>query len=214
MNVFDGKYWRNNFLKSGIILAGGEAKRAGGMEKYHFSYNGETFIDRLMFTLKESVDEIIIVARDESHCQRFVDIQGVKIVSDIRKGTGPVGGLHAGIKAASGDTLFAVACDMPFVNKNVIDRLFELINDYEAVIPCWNNSEKDMIEPLHAVYKKEALEKYLASHKSLSLREMVKSIRSYYLNVDMLRDIDPKLMTFVNINHLEDLERLKMGDFL
>ena len=196
-------------MKSGIILAGGEARRAGGREKYLFSYEGETFIERLISTLKESVDEIIIVARDECHCKRFEDISGVKVVFDIRKGTGPVGGLHAGIEASKGDIMFAVACDMPFVNKDVIKRLFEMADEYDAVIPCWNN---DMLEPLHAVYKKQALENYMKSHKSLSLREMIKSIKSCYVNVELLRDIDPGLLTFTNINHLDELEKLKNGE--
>ncbi|MBN2734143.1 MAG: molybdenum cofactor guanylyltransferase [Methanomicrobiaceae archaeon] len=197
-------------MKTGIILAGGEARRAGGREKYLFSYKGETFIQRLISTLRESVDEIIIVARDENQCRRFEDIPNITVVTDIRKGTGPVGGLHAGINASRGEILFVVACDMPFVSKEVIKRLFEMADESDAVIPCWNN---DMLEPLHAVYKKEALEEYMKSHKSLSMREMIRSIRSCYLNVESLKDIDPRLRTFTNINHLEELEKLENGEF-
>lgn len=196
-------------MKTGIILAGGEARRAGGREKYLFSYEGKTFIQRLISTLRESVDEIIIVARDESQCSKFGDIPDVIVVTDIRKCTGPIGGLHAGINASNGDTLFVVACDMPFVNKDVVKRLFEITDDFDAVIPCWND---EMLEPLHAVYKKKALEDYMKSHKSLSMREMVKNIRSCYMNVDNLKDIDPELRTFTNINHLEELEKLKTGE--
>lgn len=198
-------------MKSAIILAGGEARRAGGMEKYFFSYEGRTFIERLISTLQDLVDEIIIVARDEPQCRRFEEIKGVRVVCDIRKGTGPVGGLHAGIKAAEGDVLFAVACDMPFVNMDVINRLFSLSENYDAAIPFWND---DMLEPLHAVYKKKALEEYMKSHNSLSLREMIKSINSFYVNVEQLRDIDPDLLTFTNINHLHELEDLERRELI
>jgi len=196
-------------LKTGIILAGGEARRAGGSEKYLFSYNGETFLQRLISTLNESVDEIIIVVRDEKQCRKLGNISGVTIVTDIRKCTGPIGGLHAGIKASKGDIMFVVACDMPFVNKEVIKRLFEIADDYDAVIPCWND---EMFEPLHAVYKKNPLEDYMKSHKSLSMRDMIRNIRSCYVNVERLKDIDPELRTFTNINHLEELEKLKNGE--
>ncbi len=195
-------------MKTGIILAGGEAKRAEGREKYLFEYDGETFLERLLSTLKETVDEIIIVARDDLHCCRFEEICAgfdAKIIPDIRKGLGPIGGLHAAVQAAGGDRLFAVACDMPFVNKDAIKYLFSFSEDYDAVIPCW---EEGIIEPLHAVYKRAALERYMHSHKSLSLREMIGSINSYYVNVNELRQYDPDLKTFTNINHLSDLEKL------
>ena len=195
-------------MKTGIILAGGEAKRAGGREKYLFEYDGETFLERLLSTLKDAVDEIIIVARDDLHCRRFEEICAgfeAKIVPDIRKGLGPVGGLHAGVQSAGGETIFAVACDMPFVNGDVIRYLFSLSGNCDAVIPRW---EEGFIEPLHAVYKRDALERYMHSHKSLSLRDMIDSINSCFVNVNDLRQYDADLKTFTNINNLNDLEKL------
>lgn len=192
-------------FRTGIVLVGGEARRAGGREKYFFSYGGVTFIERLLGTLGRVVDEIIVVAKDPEQCDRFAHIEGVRVISDIRKGFGPIGGLHAGVLEAKGDVLFVVACDMPCVKASVIERLFELIGDYDAVIPRWNN---DMQEPLHAVYKKAALMEYLESHESLSLRDMVRSIRSRYINVQELRAIDPDLQTFTNINKMEDLKEI------
>ena len=201
--IFGGKR-----MKTGIILAGGEAKRAGGREKYLFEYEGETFLERLLSALRDTVDEIIIVARDDMHCRRFEEICAgfdAKIVADIRKGLGPVGGLHAAVQAAGGETLFAVACDMPFVNRDVIKYLFSFSDGYDAVIPRWNEG---FIEPLHAVYRRDALEKYMHSHKSLSLRDMIGSINSYYVDVDDLRRYDADLRTFTNINNLNELEKI------
>lgn len=195
-------------MKTGIILAGGEAKRAGGREKYLFEYDGETFLERLLSTLKDAVDEIIIVARDDIHCRRFEEICAgfeAKIVPDIRKGLGPVGGLHAGVQSAGGEIIFAVACDMPFVNGDIIRYLFSLSGNCDAVIPRW---EEGFIEPLHAVYKRDALERYMHSHKSLSLRDMIDSINSCFVNVNDLRQYDADLKTFTNINNLNDLEKL------
>ncbi len=195
-------------MKTGIILAGGEAKRAGGREKYLFEYDGETFLERLLSTLKDTVDEIIIVARDDIHCRRFEEICAgfeAKIVPDIRKGLGPVGGLHAGVQSAGGEIIFAVACDMPFVNGDIIRYLFSLSGNCDAVIPRW---EEGFIEPLHAVYKRDALERYMHSHKSLSLRDMIDSINSCFVNVNDLRQYDADLKTFTNINNLNDLEKL------
>jgi len=194
-----------NMSRSAIVLAGGEARRAGGREKYFFNYKGETFIERLISTLEGVVSEIIIVAKDQGQCNRFSTLDGVKVIHDIREGLGPIGGLHAGITAAECEYVFVVACDMPCVNAGVVEMLFQSIDDYDAVIPAWN---QDMLEPLHAVYRKTALCLYLESHNSLSLRDMVRNLNSTYLDVGYIRSIDPELETFVNINKIEDLDEI------
>jgi molybdopterin-guanine dinucleotide biosynthesis protein A len=186
-------------------LVGGEARRANGQEKYFFVYEGKTFIERLIESLTQVVDEIILVARDPEQCKRFNKINGVRCITDIRTGRGPIGGLHAGSLAARGDVLFVSACDMPCVDPKVIAHLFKSIGDYDAAIPSWN---PEMLEPLHAVYRRTALIGYLENHASLSLRSMVRELDTLYVPIDEIRAIDRDLLTFTNINKIEDLERI------
>jgi molybdopterin-guanine dinucleotide biosynthesis protein A len=192
-------------MRSAVILAGGEARRANGKEKYFFMYEGKTFIERLVGSLSGVANEIVIVARDTAQCTRFRELQGVTCISDIRQGLGPVGGLHAGSLAARGDLIFVSACDMPCINAAVVSYLFEAIGQYDAAIPLWNER---MLEPLHAVYRRTALLTYLESHTSLSLRAMIQSLNTRYIPVDELRAFDPNLKTFTNINKLEELEHI------
>jgi molybdopterin-guanine dinucleotide biosynthesis protein A len=194
--------------RSAIILVGGEAKRANGREKYFFMYEGKTFIERLIGTLEHEVDEIILVAKDPEQCKRFDHLTGVRCITDIRPGIGPIGGLHAGAKAAHGDTVFVSACDMPCIDAGVVHYLFESLGDADAVIPSWNY---DMIEPLHAVYRRSVLLSYLEDHVSYSLRPMIRSINTRYVSVEDLRRFDPELKTFTNINKVEDLEQMNAG---
>lgn len=191
-------------MRSAVVLVGGEATRANGHEKYFFTYEGKTFISRLIESLSQVVDEIVLVARDPAQCTRFDHISGVRCITDIRKGIGPIGGLHAGVLAAHGDLLFVAACDMPCINPDVVARLFDLIGGSDAAIPCW---DKEMYEPLHAVYRRSALLSYLESHGSLSLRGMVQNLHATYVPVEKLRRYDPLLKTFTNINRLEELHR-------
>ncbi|MDD1663154.1 MAG: NTP transferase domain-containing protein, partial [Methanomicrobiales archaeon] len=81
-------------MRSAIVLVGGEARRAGGKEKYFFSYEGRTFIEHILDALRGVVDEIVLAARDPAQFERFGHLAGVRCVSDIRKGIGPTGGLH------------------------------------------------------------------------------------------------------------------------
>ena len=148
---------------------------------------------------------MILVARDPEQCSRFKDYQNIFCVTDVRTGTGPIGGIHAGVLAASGEDVFISGCDMPFVNGEIVTLLFSRINNFDAAIPTWD-SEK--FEPLHAVYKKEALLKYLESHESLSLRAMIRNLHANYINVEEFRKIDPDLRTFMNINKLDDLTKI------
>ena len=192
-------------MKSAVILVGGEARRANGQEKYFFTYEGKTFIERLIESLSQVVDEIILVARDPEQCKRFNAIKGVRCITDIRTGTGPIGGLHAGTLAARGEVIFVSACDMPCVDPRVIAYLFNRIENYDAAIPSWNI---EMLEPLHAVYRKTALMGYLENHASYSLRTMVRGLNTLYVPIDEIRAIDHELSTFTNINKIEDLERI------
>jgi molybdenum cofactor guanylyltransferase len=191
--------------RSAIILVGGEARRANGQEKYFFQFQGKTFIERLTDSLREVTDEIIIVAKNQEQCRRFDALRDVRCIADIRQGIGPIGGLHAGVLAAKGDLLFVSACDMPCLETAVVSYLFDTISDADAAIPSWN---EEMLEPLHAVYRRPVLLEYLRSHASLSLRPMIRSINTRYVPVSELRRFDPQLRTFTNINKLEELDRI------
>ncbi|MCK8517793.1 molybdenum cofactor guanylyltransferase [Methanoculleus sp. 7T] len=192
-------------MRSAIVLVGGAARRAGGREKYFFTFQGQTFIDRLIGTLREVVDEIVVVARDPGQCERFCHLGDIRCIPDVRRGLGPIGGLHAGALAVHGECIFVAACDMPCINPEVVRLLFDAVDDYDAAIPCWN---ADMLEPLHAVYRRSALLTYLEEHESLSLRAMVRSLNTRYVGVERIRKIDPDLLTFTNINNLEDLKTI------
>jgi molybdopterin-guanine dinucleotide biosynthesis protein A len=202
-------------MRSAIILVGGEARRVNGQEKFLFQYQGKTFIKRLVDSLRHVTDEIIIVAKNPEQCRRFEALQDVRCIADIRQGIGPIGGLHAGATAARGDLIFVSACDMPCIETAVVSYLFDTIGTADAAIPSWN---ADMLEPLHAVYRRDALLRYLESHESYSLRPMIRSFNTRYVPVEELRRFDPLLRTFTNINKLEELDRInatgagKQGD--
>ena len=197
--------------RSAVILVGGDARRANGLEKYFFEYEGKTFIERIIDTLEQVVDEIIIVAKDPAQCKRFHHLSGLRCITDQRTGIGPIGGLHAGALAAQGDTIFVSACDMPFINRRIVHYLFDSIGDCDVAIPKWNSA---MIEPLHAVYRRSSLLTYLEDHESNTLRQLIYNSNPHYVSIEELRPFDLTLKTFTNINDLEDLERINAGSAL
>lgn len=192
--------------RTAAILAGGMAKRAGGNEKYFLPFRGKRIIDHILASLKPCCDEIIIVARDEAQCERFSSLSGIRCATDIRKGRGPIGGIHAAANSAEGELLLITACDMPCISTKVIDFLFEKIDDYDAIIPVRENG---YLEPLHAVYRKSALIKRLENCSEGSLRSLINGMNTYLLPVDELKPFDAELRSFTNINDLEELSTIE-----
>lgn len=193
--------------RSAMILAGGEAKRADGRAKYFFSYKGCSFIERLVTVFSGIVDEIVIVAKNENQAQHFINLPSfVHVTWDNESFLGPIGGISAGIEEISGDVVFIAACDMPTINRDVVQYLFENLGEYEVIIPEWENG---MMEPLHAVYRTDAVRRYLTQKRKASLYEMIHSLNAQKINPESLRRFDAELETFRNINTLSEL--LAMG---
>lgn len=192
--------------RTGIILVGGKARRMNGDEKCFHTLDGVSFLDRIITALAPVTDEILIVARDEKQCTHFSALPNLRVVPDIRKEHGPVGGMHAGLLEAKGELSFVVACDMPRLQTGVIELLFQAINGFDAVVPIHQNGE---IEPLHAVYRTKPALDYLERPHSRRMRMLADTLNTKMMPVDALRVKDPDLITFTNINRPEDLENLR-----
>ena len=207
-------------MRSAVILAGGNSRRLGA-EKSLLEFEGKPLICWTAEKLSWAADEVVVVARNEAHAGRLE-----KIISDFApqqpepKVTftwdsvaefGPVAGLSAGMKEASGSLAFATGCDLPFLNPHVIERLFELAGeeDYEAAVPVQPNG---FFEPLHSIYHRGKM--LLACERAIekSERRIHAPLQELCVNricVDLLRPLDPDLLTFFNLNTREDLERAR-----
>ncbi|MHC1626323.1 MAG: molybdenum cofactor guanylyltransferase [Methanoculleaceae archaeon] len=192
--------------QTGVVLVGGEGRRMGGREKFSILHEGRMFLDHLIEKLRQTSDEVLVVCRDARQQKRCTSITDARCITDIRRGIGPVGGIHAASLAARGELLCVVACDMPCINPAVIEYLYRCCDGYDAVVPCWN---REMLEPLHAIYRKEAIRRALEDDPVLSLRAMISQLNTRYLPVAEIRPLDPDLLTFTNINHPHDLMRFK-----
>jgi molybdopterin-guanine dinucleotide biosynthesis protein A len=138
---------------SAVILAGGQGKRMGGVNKALLSLGGESFLERQIRMLGSDVDEIIVVANERASeiAATLAKERPVRIVPDFYVGEGPLAGLHAGLSAATSPEAWVIGCDHPFVDAAVLRMLsIELRNDvYQAIIPVI----LERPQPLFAVYR-------------------------------------------------------------
>ena len=102
---------------SGVILAGGENKRFDGIIKSNIIIRGSSIISRIIDTISDIFEEIIIVTNTP---EKFHPFNNCKIVADQFLKAGPLGGIHSAIKASSKESVFIFAGDMPFLDKKII----------------------------------------------------------------------------------------------
>jgi molybdopterin-guanine dinucleotide biosynthesis protein A len=182
------------------ILAGGQSQRMG-KDKANMLFQGRNIVRRIIERLEGLKGEIIIIG---SVIKEGMD-PGVRMLTDFFPNHGPLGGLHTALIGASNPVLACVACDMPFVNPDLIafQRDLLLSEDLDVVAP----STKKGIEPLHGVYRRQTC--LPAVWEALKIGE--KRIVSWFPNV-RTRILKPKELskydieghTFVNINTPEE----------
>lgn len=182
---------------TGVILAGGQSSRMGS-NKALLPYGGGRFIESIYRQFTNLFSEILVVTNSPDQ----YSFLPCRKVSDIFCGMGALAGLHAGLQHAAGGHIFAVACDMPYLNGSLIRRLAALRSSADAVIPQGDNGP----EPLHALYGKRCLpfmETALATGK--------RRIISFFPDVNVcmfsreeVAGIDPAFDSFRNVNTPED----------
>jgi len=194
---------------SAIILAGGKGKRMGYREKSLMDINGEPLITYVTRSLENIIDEIIISVRDEEQGKLLgLVLPGYTYAFDSYENTGPLAGILSGLLLCRNEFCFIVACDMPFINENVVKMLFRRSEDHDAAIPRW---EDGFLEPLHAVYRCKPMifetKKALEAGETIILAPIFK-LKVDFVEIDEIRKIDPDLRTFININTPEDMDRI------
>ncbi len=202
---------QEKIIRSSLILLGGMGSRVQGQSKYLFEYQGESFLSRQIRTLTEITDEIILSCRNSTQKKEVEDFFPYPCVVDEEEGKGPAEGIRMGTIAANGDLICIVACDMPLLNPEVINFLFHRIGSADVAIPGW---EDGYVEPLHAVYRREALIGFFTNHSAHRLRDITDVLDTRIIPVDEIRKIDPGLFTFTNINDPESFKKLQEGSGL
>jgi molybdenum cofactor guanylyltransferase len=114
---------------TGIILAGGKSERMG-KDKGLMDWKGKQLVQYSIEALRPFCDHMIISTNNDEYA-RF----GIPLVKDEYPNIGPMGGLHAGLKASKTEHNLFMSCDMPLVDEEVISLLLESVKNHQAVVP-------------------------------------------------------------------------------
>jgi molybdopterin-guanine dinucleotide biosynthesis protein A len=185
---------------SSILLAGGRSSRMG-KDKARLKLDGELMILQSIARKLLTISDEVIIATDG---RRYDDLGArVKWADDVYPGAGSLVGLYSGLREASSDYALVVACDMPFLNLDLLHYMIALPRSYDVLAPRIGTK----VEPLHAIYSKRCLRpiKRLleAGHKKII--DMFTEVQVCYLPPEVVERYDPKHRSFFNINSPEQL---------
>ena len=189
-----------------IILAGGRNRRLG-RNKALETIGGKSLIERVAERVKLVSDKILIVTSPGRLA--LPAIGGVEVMVDLYPDKGPLGGIYTGLLASPSSHSVVVACDMPFLNIELLCYMIELSGDFDAVVP---RLEEGNAEPLHAIYSKSCLDSIETQleHNQLQINHALAMLHVRYVERAECQKFDPQLLTFFNINSQSDLDRAIM----
>jgi molybdopterin-guanine dinucleotide biosynthesis protein A len=182
---------------SGIVLAGGQGRRMGGVDKGLQLLRGKPMIEWVLARLAPQVAEIIINANQNLE---IYGKYGQRVVPDEITGfAGPLAGLHAGLKAAREALVVTVPCDSPFLPEDLVARLSSSLKDHDLAVA----KTGDQPHPVFALMKRqvrESLEAFLAAGG--------RKIDAWYAALKVVEvSFDDEADAFRNINTLDELRR-------
>lgn len=186
-----------------VILAGGENKRTG-LNKALLKLNGQSLMETIIGKLRNLFKEVIIV----SSYPREYEHLNLKVVKDLIPQKGPLGGIYSGLSFSKSSHSFVVACDMPFINPDLIRYMKVRIDNSDVLIPM----TREGYEPLHAFYSKNCLDvirKQLDSEASLKIVDFFDQVNVKYIEEEEVRKFDPDGLSFFNINTSGDLNKAR-----
>jgi len=151
-------------------------------------------------------NEIIIVSNSP---REFSHHRDHKIVPDIFKGIGPLGGIHAALKASSSDAVFVVAGDMPLISRGILLNQIELFRQRhpDVLIPRIG----DYIEPLHSIYSRSViseLENHIQNNISKAVWKFIKNTWVEYFEPEDEADAIISFMSINSPNEADSIEKI------
>ena len=184
--------------KTLAIIAGGKSSRMGYEDKAFIRFKDKNFIDNI---IEASCDfeEIIIISNKIKGYKNF------KVFKDIYKECGPLGGIHSALLNAKYDKVLCIACDMPLIQKDTLNLMAKVEENYEVLVPRINNR----LQPLCSIYSKKLIPKIEESLIKGENKLQKFILDKNYKIIDKTMYENLNVEEFSNINSKEDLKVLE-----
>jgi len=187
---------------TGIVLAGGRSSRYG-KNKALVKFQGVPLIERALWTMDSIFHQVVLITNTPDTYAYL----GVPMFEDLIKGLGPLGGIHTGLEVIPDPAGFFVACDMPFLNPLLIRHMVAIRNNFDVVIPRVSG----WVEALHGLYTKKCSQSIckLIESGTYQVFGFFQAVSVRFVDDREVRQWDPDLRSFLNINTPDELKRLQ-----
>jgi len=184
------------------VLAGGRSTRFG-CEKAFVKLNKKSLIEWAIDSLYQISKLLIIVTSFEGYDSFLHTKYAREVIVDLLPGRAALGGIFTGLSRARTDYSVVVGCDMPFLNKDLLEYQLSLAKNYDAVVLRVD----DKVEPLHSVYSRSCLPVILKlfSEQTLSISQLFEMVNTRYVTKEEISQYDPDLLSIFNVNTKRDL---------
>ena len=187
-----------------LILMGGKNSRMNGNVKGLLKIKNSTFLEKIQETLND-FSSIYLSINDKfskEQKQNFENM-GFKIIEDIYKEIGPLGGIYSSLLNCKEEYLFITACDMPFITKNSIEVLCNKVDKNTDGVVFYDKNNK--LYPLGAIYSKNVLPiiEEMIEKKYYKLSYLIEKSNFVKINIEKT-DIPLKVLS--NINTLQEYD--------
>ncbi|MCK9989586.1 MAG: molybdenum cofactor guanylyltransferase MobA [Rugosibacter sp.] len=182
---------------TGVILAGGQGLRMGGVDKGLQDFHGRPLVAWAIGHLKPQVHRLLISAN--RNLERYAAFGYPVLPDQMPDYAGPLAGIHAALTHAQTPWVATVPCDAPNLPHDLIARLVAELNSHDADIAVARTAAR--AEPLHCLIRRTVLPQltaYLGDHQRKVL-DWQNTLKHCWVDFDAA--------TFRNINTLEELTR-------
>jgi len=189
---------------SGVILAGGQSRRLG-RDKAVEPVGGQPLIRRVIERVAQVASEIVVVVADRTRGEKLPLAADHRIALDIYPGKGSLGGIFSGLSSVQEEWGLVVACDMPFLNLELLRYMMSLRVNTDVVVPVLEGRP----EPTHALYSRVCLPRIEERLKAndLKISGFFDEVRVKYVPEEDIARFGPDYLSFFNINSQPDLDK-------
>ena len=187
---------------SAVILAGGQAKRMGGVDKGLQTLHGKLLFQFIYDRLHSQVEHISVNANRN---QAIYATAGVPVFGDNIEGfQGPLSGILTALERADTDFVLFVPCDSPFFPDNLLEKLKSAVDFHGVSIAYVHDGERE--HPTFCLMARSLKEK-LATYLAAGERRMLQFMRQ---NGAVGVDFSENKAAFTNINTLDELQQFNV----
>lgn len=171
-----------------------------GMDKSFVLFAGRPMIEIVLETVTGLGTETLLITNKPDEYAHL----NLPMVSDVYPDHGPLGGIYTAVHAATQPHILVVACDMPWLNRSLLEYMITLQETADVVVPRWDKYP----EPLHAIYGKTCLAPIGAKLKAkqLKITGFFGQVAVRFVERNEIEQFDRNGRSFANINSPEDLE--------